>query len=734
MQRVTARPTSMFTFRWSTRKLAALLVSALFLRTVEAADAPALFPIRQNGKFGYINAAGQVVIPPRFFQIDSNRERHFLGDLQAVWIGDRAGYIDGTGKVVIGAEFTLALPFSENLASVRSATGEGKWGYIDKGGQYVIPPSFDEAMVFSEGLAQIVVKGKMGYIDKSGSFVISPRYPSYSPCDSTFSEGLACVPDGERWSFINKEGKTVIDAKFESPSSFHDGLAVGQKGEKFSRRWGYIDKTGTFAIAPRFSLAWRFSEGLARVREETGAMSFVDTKGNVVFTMANGQWAGEFSEGLVNVQSGKGSGQETWGYVDRLGKWVIPPRFLVAEPFYKGLAQVVVGGKAAYIDKTGKYVWGPDSGNEPLLTKFRKQQDTSERANCEAEILRLAKLIDPTEPPITAEMLRSGGVNLAPLEKAAQSGSSHARTVLELLLSFAPSGPPMEQFAEMAAIQVGEFHCEVARALVRVGDPFVLPTLRTWLTDALKVDGEVDVFSRDAIKCALEGFAQFQERDAVKQMQSVVGKPEVEKYTREAAVSALADLAVSDSKNTLLEALKDSSYSEAARCKIAGGLVRMGEGAGRQFLMDTYSMYLDSLRQRTSDHGIARSELEFLGDSELINTLKSKAGAEPPGVPRNNINTLLDLMLVAALPVEQLKATALKAGEENLTRRLHAIQVMGREGELDLVPFLESLRSAPDDYSHGDFNQMRRYWSDDAIRRIRSRHWRESTQIPPKAQ
>jgi WG containing repeat len=65
-----------------------------------------------------------------------------------------------------------------------------------------------------------------------------------------------------------------------------------------------------------------------------------------------------FSEGLAAVLiNGK------WGYIDTSGKIVIELRDLTdAEDFHHGLASVTTkDGKYGYIDKSGKYVWKPTS-------------------------------------------------------------------------------------------------------------------------------------------------------------------------------------------------------------------------------------------------------------------------------------------------------------------------------------------------------------------------------------
>ena len=76
------------------------------------------------------------------------------------------GYIDKTGKIVINPQFDSATSFSKGLARV--VIGD-KWGYIDKTGKIVINPQFDSAASFCDGLARVVIGDKWGYIDKTES-------------------------------------------------------------------------------------------------------------------------------------------------------------------------------------------------------------------------------------------------------------------------------------------------------------------------------------------------------------------------------------------------------------------------------------------------------------------------------------------------------------------------------------------------------------------------------------
>jgi hypothetical protein len=92
-------------------------------RSQEVASEPSLILIRENGKLGYINSAGKVIIRPQYNKADE---------------------------------------FYEGLARVQTG---GKWGYIDATGKVVITPRFDCADNFSEGLARVIVGKKYGYVD-----------------------------------------------------------------------------------------------------------------------------------------------------------------------------------------------------------------------------------------------------------------------------------------------------------------------------------------------------------------------------------------------------------------------------------------------------------------------------------------------------------------------------------------------------------------------------------------
>ncbi len=318
-------------------------------------NTPELFPIYQNGKAGFINRKGEVVIQPQFAATGFFSD----GIAPACIESDKCGYIDEAGKFVINPQFKKAFRFSEGLAGV---VVEDKVGFVDKAGKLVINPQFDfiSPSFFSEGLANIKLGDKFGFIGTDGKIVINPQFDYAAP----FFEGLAAFQMGNKWGFIDKEGKIIINPQFDNARLFSNGLAAVKIGEQF----GYIDKTGKIIINPQFNQALPFSnEGIALIflKDKIG---FIDKEGkytvNPQFLSQGWSWENyfemtsdigqvSFSEGLAPVLVS----EKKAGYIDKTGQFVINPQFNIAFPFYGGLARVITDTGMAYIDKEGKYVW-----------------------------------------------------------------------------------------------------------------------------------------------------------------------------------------------------------------------------------------------------------------------------------------------------------------------------------------------------------------------------------------
>lgn len=85
----------------------------------------------------------------------------FSEGLAKITVNGKVGFINTTGDIVIKPKLKDAGYFSENLAPFESKNG--KWGYINNNGEIAIKPQFDWAISFHEGLGLVQVGELWGY-------------------------------------------------------------------------------------------------------------------------------------------------------------------------------------------------------------------------------------------------------------------------------------------------------------------------------------------------------------------------------------------------------------------------------------------------------------------------------------------------------------------------------------------------------------------------------------------
>jgi predicted secreted protein len=342
-----------------------------FTLQVSIANVFPVFPVFQDGKWGYIDDSGRMLIPPQFDQALS-----FSEGLAGVKAGDQYSYIDVYGKSPFGSSYFYANIdyFEDGLAPVKAAVQDmgDRWGYIDKAGRRVIDLNFTLAQAFSEGRAAVCTSTgplSWGYIDTTGRLITGSTHADAFP----FSEGLAAVQDavqgGMLWGYLDREGRQAIGPQFQLARSFHQGLAAVGSGAQYAGL-GFIDRTGKMVLPQIYDQVTDFSEGLAAVQQAAQDLgevwSLIDTSGKRVVDLARpaGQPQIEqvraFSGGLAAAKlDGK------WGFIDHGGNFVISPQFEAVDDFQHGLAFMQQNGHGVYITSSGGFAWNPYNPNPP---------------------------------------------------------------------------------------------------------------------------------------------------------------------------------------------------------------------------------------------------------------------------------------------------------------------------------------------------------------------------------
>ncbi|WP_186774451.1 WG repeat-containing protein [Chitinophaga pinensis] len=103
--------------------------------------------------------------------------------------------------------------------------------------------------------------------------------------------------------------------------------------------------------------------------QEGGKYGFINREGKMIIP-PKFHVARNFSEGLAAVREG-----EYYGYIDTTGTFIIPARFAYAKGFNKGIAQVYIDGRPFYIDRNGNKLFddyydylAPVGNNRALVT------------------------------------------------------------------------------------------------------------------------------------------------------------------------------------------------------------------------------------------------------------------------------------------------------------------------------------------------------------------------------
>lgn len=288
---------------------------------------------KSNG--GYADrATGELVIPYQYDNVSSQQFQEGFA-----WVekhnpetGEATGFIfDVTGTPLNLPGRVLPIEqgcFQEGrLRVVDEATG--LYGFADAAGMLVIAPQFEDANDFNGGYASVKVNGLWGHIDRNGQWVCKPRFV----CNEgyTFINDRAVVQLENACGVINAKGDLLFQldgGQYTIWDFFHDGLTLYEdgSGESGLQHVGFIDDDGHIVLDAKEGYCY----------DESYKYDYADI----------------FPEGLqVLVKDGK------YGFIDTVGRLVIPFEWDNAVNFSNGLAYVEKEGKMRYIDRNGNIVW-----------------------------------------------------------------------------------------------------------------------------------------------------------------------------------------------------------------------------------------------------------------------------------------------------------------------------------------------------------------------------------------
>jgi len=259
------------------------------------------------------------------------------------------GFINSSRDTVAVAQWDYVDDFFAGKARVEY---KSKWGMINAKGAYVIPPEYDKITnVSDEGIVRLTLNGLIGYkhVD-SGVMISAIQWQEAGP----FYKGFAMVKKDNHYGIINTKGTEVCPPIYDYiyDISAPQEMVRVKKDEKL----GFINAARKLTIPVKFSHAEDFSDGLALVQVAgSEVFEYIDKTGKSILRAPAGIMPGKFTEGYALVLKGNTDAYKA-GFINKLGKIVIPIEWDDATEFYNGHAAVKRNGKWGYINKSGKLV------------------------------------------------------------------------------------------------------------------------------------------------------------------------------------------------------------------------------------------------------------------------------------------------------------------------------------------------------------------------------------------
>lgn len=218
----------------------------------------------RDKSIGLLGASGWLVDPVMGLeQILPGKE-----NLYGVKKDGKYGYVNKSGQMLVQNKFDAISVFSEGLAAVKI---KDLWGYVDQAGQMVITPQFEEVLDFHKGISVVKQNGKSNLMDAKGNLLLEKWYSRISiiPDDYFLTE------ENDLFGLVNASGSEIVVPKFDELRREDLDKIVVRIGDKF----GVMDESGNYSL-PVYYKNIIFDQGTNKILVEDQFVPVVDAGKN----------------------------------------------------------------------------------------------------------------------------------------------------------------------------------------------------------------------------------------------------------------------------------------------------------------------------------------------------------------------------------------------------------------------------------------------------------------------
>ena len=190
---------------------------------------PEAATVKENGKWGIVNATGRNIVKPAYRDIIRKGQRQYelLPFIQ--W-----KVVDDKQQTVLTMEYEDVRPVHPNLYSYQI---EGKLGLLNERGDCLTRPLYDEIQPFVKSMAVVREKAGYGLIGTKGNVMIPLQYEKM---EIDTASQLVKVKTKGKWGVLNKANRTIVSAEYDSIRVQRYGMFTVLKNDF----WQLLDATG----------------------------------------------------------------------------------------------------------------------------------------------------------------------------------------------------------------------------------------------------------------------------------------------------------------------------------------------------------------------------------------------------------------------------------------------------------------------------------------------------------
>jgi hypothetical protein len=274
----------------------------------------------------------------------------FYKDHANIRIGKKYGFIDKEGNVKLFPEYSIVL-WTDHLFGI--AVKDKKIGYIDRQGNVKIPMKYDMGTFFYNHHA--VVKENLVYsvINDSGQSVVTSKKLMFPPTKSSLIPYFSDSGQG----MMSQNKHVVIEAIYRNLIDVGDGLIKAIRRGKPT--YGILNTKGDTVIPFNYEEIKVAKAADLIPAKKNGKWGYINLQNETVIDFTYDE-AYFFSEGLAAVVVGKKA-----GFINKKGKFIIEPTYDYSwnfggnYNFKNGISAVLVNGKWGFITKKNRFVIQP---------------------------------------------------------------------------------------------------------------------------------------------------------------------------------------------------------------------------------------------------------------------------------------------------------------------------------------------------------------------------------------